>query len=147
MKNDNEISLAELEYNAIKQRYAISIIADYIVIGIAFICCIWSFIESHHNSFGWLWLTVFLSKINSLQYYYKLLQFAHLWYNEVFNKPQQSTINNSQLTDILSGMRDCANKMEAKNLYDLRELGTDYLRAVADRIEDVVNNVNRTNKK
>lgn len=147
MKNDNEMSLAELEYNAIKKRYTISIIVDYIVIGIAFICCIWSFIESPRNSFGWLWFTVFLSKINSLQYYYKLLQFARLWCNEVFNKPQQSSVNTSQLTDILNSMRDYANKTEAKNLYDLRELGTDYLRAVADRIEDAVHTVNTNNKK
>ena len=146
MKTGNKSTLAEIEYDALKKRYAISIIVDYIVIGIAFICCIWSFIESPHNSFGWLWLTLFLSKINSLQYYYKLLQFARLWFNGIFEKPPQSSVNTIQLDVILDSMRDYANKMEAKNLYDLRELGTDYLRAVADRIEDAVHNVNRTNR-
>lgn len=146
MKNSNETTLAENEYDALKKRYAISIFADYIVIGIAFICCIRSFIESSYT-FGCILLALFLSKINSLQYYYQMLQFARLWYNEAFNKPQQSTVNTIQLTDILDNMRDYANKTEAKNLYDLRELGTDYLRAVADRIEDAVYNVNTDNRK
>jgi hypothetical protein len=146
MKNDNETSFAELEYNAIKKRYSISITLDYVMSGIAFICCVWAFVESSHT-FGWIWLTLFLTKINSLQYYYQMMYFAHLWCNEAFNKPQQPSVNTSQLTDILDSMREYANKMEAKNLYDLRELGTDYLCAVADRIEDAVYNVNRTNKK
>jgi hypothetical protein len=146
MKNGNEMSLAELEYNAIKKRYTISIISEYTMIGIAFICCIWAFIESSYT-FGWIWLTLLLSKLSSLQYYYQSMYFARLWCNEVFEKPQQATVNTSQLTDILNSMRDYANKMEAKDLYDLRELGTDYLRAVADRIEDAVCNVNTNNRK
>lgn len=146
MKNGNEASFAELEYNAIKKRYNISIIVDYVLTGIAFICCIWAFVESSHT-FGWIWLTLFLTKVNSLQYYYQMLYFARLWCNEAFDKPQQSSVNTSQLTDILDSMREYANKMEVKDLYDLRELGTDYLRAVADRIEDAVCNVNTDNRK
>lgn len=146
MKNDNEMSLAELEYNAIKKRYSISIILDYVLSGIAFICCIWAFVESSHT-FGWILMTLFLAKVNSLHYYYRSMYFARLWCNEAFNKPQQPSVNTSQLTDILDSMREYANKMEAKDLYDLRELGTDYLRAVADRIEDAVYNVNTDNRK
>ena len=146
MKNSNKNTLAGIELDAIKQRYIIPIIADYAVIGFSFICCIWTFIESSYT-FGWIWLTVFLSKITSLQYYYQMLYFARMWCNEAFEKPQQPSVINNQLNDILNDMRDYANKMEAKNLYDLRELGTDYLRAVADRIEDVVCNANTDNGK
>ena len=146
MNNYNELSLAELEYNAIKKRYIISIIVDYTVMGFAFICCIWAFIESSHT-FGWILLALVFSKITSFQYYHQMLYFARLWCYKAFDKPHQSSVNTSQLTDILNSMRDDANKMEAKDLYDLRELGTDYLRAVADRIEDAVYNVNTDNRK
>ena len=145
MNNDNELSLADLEYNAIKKRYIISIIVDYTVMGFAFICCICAFIESSHT-FGWIFLTLLFSKIASFQYYYQMLYFARMWCNEAFEKPQQCSVNTSQLSDILDSMRHYADNMEAKDLYDLRELGTDYLRAVADRIEDAVCNVNTNNR-
>lgn len=144
MKNDNETSFAELEYNAIKKRYIISIIVDCIVFGFAFICCILAFIESSYT-LGWIFLTLFCSKITSFQYYYQMLYFARIWCNEAFDKPQQYAVNTSQLSDILDSMRHYADNMEAKDLYDLRELGTDYLRAVADRIEDAVCNTNTGN--
>lgn len=146
MNIDNKLPSAELEYNAIKKRYIISIIVDYTVLGFAFICCIWAFIESSYT-LGWIFLTLFFSKITSFQYYYQMLHFARMWCNEVFEKPQQYSVNNSQLSDILDSMRQYADNMEAKNLYDLRELGTDYLRAMADRIEDAVCNVNTDNRK
>lgn len=146
MKYGNKSTLAEIAYDDLKKRYIIPIIADYTVLGFAFICCIWAFIESSYT-IGWLFFTLFFSKITSFQYYHLMLYFARKCYNEVFEKPHQPSVNTSQLTDILNSMRDYANKTEAQNLYDLRELGTEYLRAIADRIEDAVHNVNTDNKK
>ena len=42
------------------------------------------------------------------------------------------------IADILAEMRDFANRQEKNNCYDLREMGTDSLRAYADRIESEV---------
>ena len=39
------------------------------------------------------------------------------------------------IADILAYMRECADGTEKHGLYDLRECGTDYLRALADLIE------------
>lgn len=39
------------------------------------------------------------------------------------------------VADIVSNMRDYADRTEKQGLYDLRECGTEYLRALADRIE------------
>ena len=39
------------------------------------------------------------------------------------------------ITDIAAQMRGLADGMEKRGLYDLRECGTDYLRALADLIE------------
>ena len=43
------------------------------------------------------------------------------------------------VADIMSEMREYADSMEKHLLYDLRECATDYLRVLADRIEDAVN--------
>lgn len=51
------------------------------------------------------------------------------------------------VADIMSGMRKCADRIEQHLLYDLRECATDYLRVLADRIEDAVNRENRTIEK
>ena len=45
------------------------------------------------------------------------------------NKKQET------IADILAEMRDFANRQEKNDCYDLREMGTDSLRAYADRIE------------
>lgn len=39
------------------------------------------------------------------------------------------------VADIVAGMRECSGRMEKRGLYDLRECGTDYLRALADLIK------------
>lgn len=39
------------------------------------------------------------------------------------------------IKEICKQMRDAADDAEKKNLYDMREWGTDNLRAIADRIE------------
>lgn len=39
------------------------------------------------------------------------------------------------IADILAYMRECADGTEKHGLYDLRDYGTDYLRALADNIE------------
>lgn len=39
------------------------------------------------------------------------------------------------IADIVAEMRECADRIEKRGLYDLRECGTDYLRALADLIE------------
>ena len=54
---------------------------------------------------------------------------------------------NETIADIMSEMRKCADRMEQHLLYDLRECATDYLRVLADRIEDAVNRENRTIEK
>ena len=51
------------------------------------------------------------------------------------------------VSDIMSEMRKYADSMEQHDLYDLRECSTDYLRVLADRIEDAVNRENRTVEK
>ena len=51
------------------------------------------------------------------------------------------------VSDIMSEMRKYADSMEQHDLYDLRECATDYLRVLADRIEDAVNRENRTVEK
>lgn len=44
--------------------------------------------------------------------------------------------NKETIADIVSKMRDFADGQEKNNCYDLREMGTDSLRAYADRIEE-----------
>ena len=39
------------------------------------------------------------------------------------------------IADIVAEMTECADRIEKRGLYDLRECGTDYLRALADLIE------------
>ena len=39
------------------------------------------------------------------------------------------------IADILAYMRECADGTEKHGLYDLRDYGTDYLRAISDNIE------------
>ena len=39
------------------------------------------------------------------------------------------------IAGIVAEMRECPGRMEKRGLYDLRECGTDYLRALADLIE------------
>ena len=46
---------------------------------------------------------------------------------------------NETLSDIMAEMRGYADSMEKHLIYDLRECSTDYLRVLADRIEDAVN--------
>lgn len=43
------------------------------------------------------------------------------------------------VSDIMAEMRECADSTEKHLLYDLRECATDYLRILADRIEDAIN--------
>ena len=46
-----------------------------------------------------------------------------------------STEKQKTIADIVAEMRECAGRMEKRGLYDLRECGTDYLRALSDLIE------------
>ena len=39
------------------------------------------------------------------------------------------------IADIVAEMRECADRMEKRGLFDLRGCGTDYLRALADLLE------------
>ena len=47
-----------------------------------------------------------------------------------------SDIMQETVSDIMSEMRGYADSMEKHLIYDLRECATDYLRVLADRIED-----------
>ena len=51
------------------------------------------------------------------------------------------------VSDIMSEMREYADSMEKHLIYDLGECSTDYLRVLADRIEDAINRENRTVEK
>ena len=51
------------------------------------------------------------------------------------------------VSDIMSEMREYADSMEKHLIYDLSECSTDYLRVLADRIEDAINRENRTAEK
>lgn len=51
------------------------------------------------------------------------------------------------VSDIMSEMREYADSMEKHLIYDLSECSTDYLRVLADRIEDAINRENRTVEK
>ena len=39
------------------------------------------------------------------------------------------------IAGIVAEMRECSGRMEKRGLYDMRECGTDYLRALADLVE------------
>ena len=42
---------------------------------------------------------------------------------------------NETIADIVVEMRECADRMDKRGLFDLRGCGTDYLRALADLLE------------
>ena len=47
----------------------------------------------------------------------------------------ESNENHKTIADIVAEMRECADRMEKRGLFDLRGCGTDYLRALADLLE------------
>lgn len=46
-----------------------------------------------------------------------------------------SNENHETIADIVAEMRECADRMEKRGLFDLRGCGTEYLRALADLLE------------
>ena len=46
-----------------------------------------------------------------------------------------SIAKHETISDIVDEMRECADRMEKRGLFDLRGCGTDYLRALADLLE------------